>query len=239
MAFTNVYDVTYPPATQLVSSGPADFQAAALNVQQRMAAISGLDASKPNFAGDAQPANWDGILFFATDTGQIYQFNNPSWTNITTNILGAAAHPVYKTAINTTITGTTLLQTLVTINVPGSAISTTSFFRVSLPGNIQFTASGGGTVSIICSFGGFNVIDFFPSASSQWANTVFWGGNLNSTSSQMFIAQYFLGTVYTVAGVQTSAVATGTGVQILLTVQNPTNASSTLVEGIMLVEVFT
>jgi hypothetical protein len=48
-----------------------------------MAAISGLDAAKPNFAGDVQPANWNGILFFATDTGKIYQFNNPAWTNVT------------------------------------------------------------------------------------------------------------------------------------------------------------
>jgi hypothetical protein len=87
MGFTNTYDVTYPADTQLANLLGSDLRALALNVQQRMAAISGLDANKPNFAGDAQPANWMGILYFATDTGQAYQFNGTTWTAVTTDLL--------------------------------------------------------------------------------------------------------------------------------------------------------
>lgn len=86
MAFTNVYDDTFPADTELANLIGANLRQVRLDVQQRMAAISGLDASKPNFAGDAQPANWNGILFFATDTGKVYQFNNPVWTDVTLSI---------------------------------------------------------------------------------------------------------------------------------------------------------
>jgi hypothetical protein len=84
MAFSNQWDTTFPPDTQLANLLGQDIRnGVKVDVQQRMAAISGLDAAKPNFAGDVQPANWNGILFFATDTGKIYQFNNPAWTNVT------------------------------------------------------------------------------------------------------------------------------------------------------------
>lgn len=92
MPFTNLYDVTFPPDTQLANLLGSDARASALNVQQRMAAISGLDASKPAFGSDSQPANWNGILFFATDTGQVYQFNNPVWTNVTASIAQARSY---------------------------------------------------------------------------------------------------------------------------------------------------
>ena len=83
MPFTNTWDVTFPPDTQLANLLGQDLRNFRVDTQQRMAAISGVDASKPAFGADAQPANWNGILFFATDTGKIYQFNNPAWTDIT------------------------------------------------------------------------------------------------------------------------------------------------------------
>src|SRR5271157_1418527 len=114
MAFTNVYDVTFPPNTQQASLGAADMQQIQLAVQQRMAAISGLDAAKPNFAGDTQPANWNGILFFATDTGFIYQFNNPSWTNVTSSFV-TTSNTFLRQTINTINTGNTTNNTIITL----------------------------------------------------------------------------------------------------------------------------
>ena len=88
MAFTNVYDVTFPADTQLANLLGQDSRSLALNVQQRMAAISGLSSAMPNFAGDAQPTNWTGLLFFATDNGHVYQFNGAAWVDITTSLFG-------------------------------------------------------------------------------------------------------------------------------------------------------
>jgi len=89
MAFTNVYDDTFPADTELANLIGANLRQIRLDVQQRMAVISGLDAAKPNFAGDTQPGNWNGILFFATDSGKIYQFNNPTWTDVTTSFIAS------------------------------------------------------------------------------------------------------------------------------------------------------
>lgn len=89
MAFTNVYDVTFPADTQLANLLGSDARSLALNVQQRMAAISGLSSAMPNFAGDAQPNNWTGLLFFATDNGHVYQFNGATWVDITSNVAAA------------------------------------------------------------------------------------------------------------------------------------------------------
>lgn len=87
MAFTNVWDTTFPPDTQLANLLGQDLRNFRLDAQQRMSAISGLDANKPGFASDAQPSNWNGVLFFATDTGKIYQFNNPAWTDVTSHFI--------------------------------------------------------------------------------------------------------------------------------------------------------
>lgn len=91
MGFTNVFDITQPPDTQLANQLGLDLRNLALNIQQRMAVISGLSTGMPDFAADAQPANWNGVLFFATDNGHIYQFNNPNWTDITTDFLTYAS----------------------------------------------------------------------------------------------------------------------------------------------------
>lgn len=86
MAFNEAFDVTFPPDTQQANLLGLDIRNTRLDIQQRMASISGLDANKPNFAGDVQPANWNGMLFFATDTSRVYQFNNPNWTDVTASL---------------------------------------------------------------------------------------------------------------------------------------------------------
>ena len=112
MAFTNLWDQTFPPDVQLASLGAADLRQLRVDTQQRMAAISGLDAAKPAFGSDAQPASWNGVLFFATDTGIIYQWNNPSWTNITASFV--KGNVVYKNTTPVTHTGTTTEDTIFT-----------------------------------------------------------------------------------------------------------------------------
>jgi hypothetical protein len=129
MPFTNLWDQTFPPDTQLASQGGADLRQLRVDTQQRMAAISGLDAAKPNFAGDTQPASWNGILFFATDTGKIYQFNNPSWTDVTATFK-APSPIIFKNTTQTSHTGTVTLDTIYTAAIP--ALTTTSILRVTI-----------------------------------------------------------------------------------------------------------
>jgi len=87
MAFTNIWDDTFPADTELANLIGANLRQLRLDIQQRMAVISGLSTSMPAFASDAQPGNWTGVLFFATDNGNIYQFNGTTWNNVTADFL--------------------------------------------------------------------------------------------------------------------------------------------------------
>jgi hypothetical protein len=112
MPFTNLWDDTFPPDTQLANQLGLDLRNFRLDAQQRMAAISGLDAAKPAFGADAQPANWNGILFFATDTGKIYQFANPVWVDVTGSFQISGTRKVYQNATLINHLGTTTLDTI-------------------------------------------------------------------------------------------------------------------------------
>jgi hypothetical protein len=232
MAFTNTYDVTFPPNTQEASQGAADMQEIQLNVQQRMAAISGLDASKPNFAGDAQPSNWNGILFFATDTGIIYQFNNPSWTAIGANFFKTLNQQI-RTQV--TITGNTSINTVYTFVLPAGSITTTN--------QLRFTVSFSQVVSsihpiVVITFGGAEIgISEAPNASSN-SQLIVTGGNVGGSASfqQWDALQFGGGTVQQAStNVFTSAINTANAVTVLLTCQNHANGDSTQFNG-MIVE---
>src|SRR5580700_3766154 len=131
MGFTNVWNDAFPPDTQLANLLGSDLRAFRVDVQQRMSAISGLDAAKPTFNLDNTPANWNGILFFATDTGKIYQFNSPVWTNVTPNF----ATGFQSTGIIKAVTPVNVVNPAVTtigqgISIPGGFISTTNTVRI-------------------------------------------------------------------------------------------------------------
>jgi hypothetical protein len=134
MPFTNIWDDVFPPDTQLANQLGLDLRNFRTDTQERMAAISGLDAAKPNFAGDAQPANWNGILFFALDTGKVYQFNNPTWTDVTPSI---GIGKLFQTAAVIVHTGTTSLDDIYTFSVPSWATGNTIRIKFGMAVMVQ------------------------------------------------------------------------------------------------------
>lgn len=182
MAFSNTWDTTFPPDTQLANLLGQDIRnGVKVDVQQRMAAISGLDAAKPSFGSDAQPANWNGVLFFATDTGKIYQFNNPAWTDITANF--AFRNPAIKNITVVTQTGDTAPHTIYTMAIPAGYLGTTGHLRITLA--MLINASGGSpTVLINYAGNGISVAQTISSGRTGNASIVVLGGNLGATNSQ-------------------------------------------------------
>lgn len=87
MAFTNTYDTTFPPETAAANQLGVFLRNFKTDIQERMSAISGPDTQRPAYSQDAQPANWNGRIYWATDTGNLYQFNNPGFTNIRSRFL--------------------------------------------------------------------------------------------------------------------------------------------------------
>lgn len=132
--FTNSWDQNFPADTGLVSQGAANLRQLRLDTQQRMAAISGLDAAKPSFAADSQPMQWQGVLFFALDTGKVYQFSGTAWTDVTSSIgsgLGSATtiSVVDKNTQSITRTNTTTEAVVFTSNIP--ILQTSSVLRIT------------------------------------------------------------------------------------------------------------
>lgn len=82
--FTNVWDITQPPDTQLASQGGLDFRNVHVDVMQRMSLLSGTLANRPT--PETVNATWGGsgfgVIYIATDTSQIFQWNGASWTEI-------------------------------------------------------------------------------------------------------------------------------------------------------------
>jgi hypothetical protein len=108
VAFTDIYDITQPPDTQLANLLGQDIRNFKLDVQQRMAAISGISSAMPSFAADAQSANWTGMLFFATDNGHIYQFNGTIWVDVTTLFFDQITYKNANAVTGISIPGNTL-----------------------------------------------------------------------------------------------------------------------------------
>lgn len=147
MAFTEVFDNTFPLDTQQAKLLGDDIRKFKVDIQERMAAISGLDAAKPNFAADTQPTKWNGIIFLATDTGIIYRFSNPSW--IAVSLVSLGYHKYSQTVANGTTT-TTDNQVMATITIPTGIIvsgSMAEFMFGQVAGNPPSGAATGMKVS--------------------------------------------------------------------------------------------
>jgi hypothetical protein len=89
MAFTNVWDNTFPPDTQPANQYGADLRNMRLDVQQRFSSLCGLDANKPTLE-----AVWAGLAYTATDTGNIYRWNGASWDHVA-NVIPQSGQSVF------------------------------------------------------------------------------------------------------------------------------------------------
>jgi hypothetical protein len=131
LAFTNQYDTTFPPDTAAANQLGKFLRDFKTDVQQRMAVISGNEAQKPAYAQDAQPIGWNGRIFWATDSGNLYQFSNPGFTNIRSSF---PTRQVLKnqTQLNFNQTGTVA-------SIPLPPLTATSRLRISA--TVQVVAS--------------------------------------------------------------------------------------------------
>lgn len=87
--FTNTWDTTFPPDTQLANLLGQDIRNLKTDVMQRMSLLSGTLANRPT--PEIVNAVWGGagygLIYFATDTGQTFQWNGAAW------VAGAAGFP--------------------------------------------------------------------------------------------------------------------------------------------------
>ena len=226
MAFTNNYDVTFPPDTQQANQLGADLRNLALNVQQRMAAISGLDAAKPSFGTDIQPLNWTGILFFATDTGNVYRWTGAAWVQVTFNNVGAPSgyQILYKNFAFTAHTGDTTEDVIYSFMLNGANLTATSGIRVRCQVAIN-TASGLGA-TLRFRFNGSALLTIQTSTNPLVEYFEYECLQIGSTNAQhnLFKGISNVGAAVVAAG--STAVAMGTAQTFEMTMQNAANSDS-------------
>lgn len=179
--FDRAWDETFPPDTQLANLLGQDIRNTKIDLRERISLISGTFANRPT-----PDASWGGaafgMLYFSTDTGQIFQWGGAAWTDITANFLvgsnGTSRAPNVVASTNLVINaavGSTLLY-----NVPatgagvylfslyGTCTATNGAGR-SYPLTVTFTDdfgvenfAGPGTIILSANATGISTVTTFP-----------------------------------------------------------------------------
>lgn len=114
---TNIWDITQPPDTQLANLLGQDIRNLKQDIMQRMSLLSGTLANRPT--PETVNATWGGvgfgILFFTTDTNQIFQWNGAAWVDVT---FGIVPLPQRVAALDL-VAQTVSIAPTVLYNVPG------------------------------------------------------------------------------------------------------------------------
>jgi hypothetical protein len=106
-SFDNAWDITTPPDTQAANQLGLDIRNLKDDIMQRLSLLSGIFANRPT--PETVNAVWGGsgfgLLYFATDTGQIFQWNGAAWVQVSFGTVIAKFDALGQSA---TIAATTL-----------------------------------------------------------------------------------------------------------------------------------
>jgi hypothetical protein len=207
--FTNVWDETQPPDTQAANLLGQDIRSLKTDIRERMIAFAaGLDADKPTTVGPAFGSANDGVMFFATDTGQIYRFNGTTWVNITASFfsgqrvfrstpgylfiggVGAGAGNLQTSVPLGTITGVSIVNISINILLQGLNTQAGSAVELFTGADNLFEVtpllSGSGTITA-------NITGYtFVNAGVTYIQFSGYGNNSQAGSGTIFAPQPFL-----------------------------------------------
>src|SRR5208282_2642878 len=89
-AYDNTWDETSPPDTQPANLLGQDIRTFKTDIRERLALLSGTLANQPTNLDAVFGGATYGMLYFATDTGQIFQWSGAAWVDITTDFFSTA-----------------------------------------------------------------------------------------------------------------------------------------------------
>jgi hypothetical protein len=174
--FSNVWDTTFPADTQAANLLGQDLRNFRTDVMQRLSLLSGTLANRPT--PETVNATWGGagfgLLYFATDTSQIFQWSGAAWVDITSSFYIPIVKKIDLTAQQANIALTNLV-------IPAA----NGYYRAS--GYIVLTQAG--TISsllpnIVISWtdADTNIIESSQLTLTNSANTVGIIGNLSGVN---------------------------------------------------------
>lgn len=134
--FTNNWDVTFPPDTQLANLLGQDLRNFRVDVMQRMSLLSGLFANRPT--PEIVNATWGGagygLIYISTDTNQIFQWNGAAWVDISGSISGSGSKLIGTNIVPVTVANTVAQTALQGINVPANSLGAGQTFYFDCAG---------------------------------------------------------------------------------------------------------
>jgi hypothetical protein len=138
--FTDVWDTTQPPDTQPANQLGLDIRNLKTDIMQRMSLLSGLLSNRPT--PETVNATWGGsgfgLIYIATDTNQIYQWNGSSWVTIASGL-------TIKNFVDSTL-HTPSSGDLSSVTIPGGTIGLGSIIEVI--GSITHSTGSGNVDSL-------------------------------------------------------------------------------------------
>ena len=146
MAFTNVWDVTQPPDTQAANLLGLDIRNFKTDIMQRVSALAGTLANRP--APETVNADWTGLIYFAVDTFQLFQWDGAAWQDMSGDLppaqqLATSGAPVVIVGSAPPVTGNSLIATGPTTAVWGAPGSMGYKFENCLNAPFVFNAGAG------------------------------------------------------------------------------------------------
>jgi hypothetical protein len=179
---------------------------------QRLSSLSGTLANRPT--PETVNATWGGtgygILYWSTDTGQVFQWNGSAWVDLTSVFIPAAGTQirrftdttqyVYNTVSSNLTTGVTIPAALL---VSGSQIEIDTVFQLNSGTSVTYGAvvNGSSTVSKGIASGGTNLnyrtIHHFVVGATEGSGEMFVNGttgiydNVNNQTWPTLIANPF------------------------------------------------
>lgn len=155
--FDHVWDITTPPDTQAANLLGQDIRNLKDDIMQRISLLAGTFANRPT--PETVNATWGGVgfglLYFATDTGVIYQWNGAAWVQV--NFFGANLVSSVNLTGQVANIATTTMYT-VPNTVPSGTMYTVQGYLAgvgagTMPGlTVQFTENDLNTVQNVLSF---------------------------------------------------------------------------------------
>lgn len=134
--FDRAFDETFPPDTQAANLLGQDIRNLKTDIRERFALLSGLFVNRPTNMDAAFGGVGYGMLYFSTDTNQVFQWNGVTWADVT-SIQGVVAS-VNLTGQVASIGSTTLYT--VPAGKPG-------LYRISLDMTMRVLGAGGNVVA--------------------------------------------------------------------------------------------
>jgi hypothetical protein len=148
--FSNTWDTTVPADTQLANLLGQDLRNLRVDIMQRLSLLSGTFANRPT--PETVNAVWGGagfgLLYFSTNTGQIFQWNGAAWVDITASLSLGKYKFENSNIIPVTVANTVANTVLQTINIPATDIGAAQAFYFDGVGVIGIQGGGGQNLSV-------------------------------------------------------------------------------------------